>query len=184
MLWAQTHDLAQHALTLECHSVLYYSKIPTPRGRLSQRVPWSLVRGDEELGAVGVPSAVGHRDHETVVFENEVLVLEEVPIDAEKRNRALYHHSNMNHIYEVNLFPPVPSCLVMSPPSIMRSGMRRWKELPSYPNPSSPVQRVLKEKHHFTQRLHFVCSIMAPISRPCAIVSTYLKFCAVFGVIS
>ena len=131
----------------------------------SKRVPWSLVCGDEELRAVGVLSAVGHRDHEAVVFENKVLVLKEVPIDAEKRNHVLCdsNFNNVNHIYEAHLFPPVPSCLVMSPPSIMRSGMRRWKELPSYPNPSSPVQRVLKENHHFTQRLHFVCSILASI---------------------
>ena len=50
------------------------------QGRLY--IPRSLVGGDEELRAVGVLAAVGHGNHEAVVLQDKVLVLEEGPVDA------------------------------------------------------------------------------------------------------
>ena len=47
-------------------------------------IPRGLVCCDEELGAVGVLAAVGHRNDEAVVLQDKVLVLEEVPVDAAK----------------------------------------------------------------------------------------------------
>lgn len=45
--------------------------------------PWSLDRGDEELGAVGVFAGIGHAEPtRTIMLQLEVLIRETVSIDA------------------------------------------------------------------------------------------------------
>ena len=78
------HPPEHHVLPVKPVEIIELNRIRQDHIQGKLNIPRSLVGGDEELRAVGVLAAVGHGNHEAVVLQDKVLVLEEVPVDAEK----------------------------------------------------------------------------------------------------
>ena len=72
---------------------------------------------------------------------------------------------------KTHLYPPVPSCLVKSPPCIIKLGMIRWNVEFSIPNSFSPVQSTLKFSAVFgtTSPLNstLICPKVSPFALTC-----------------
>ena len=67
--------------------------------------------------------------------------------------------------------PPVPLCLVKSPPWHMKFGMTRWKIEPLNPNPFSPVQRARKFSAVLGTTSALNSMIIWPTGEPPAVIS-------------
>ena len=75
-------------------------------------LPWGG-SGDEELGAIGVLSCIGHAKKALLgVLQLEVLIWELIAVDFDELVE-MGKNWNSAHILD---FPPVPSPLVKSPP--------------------------------------------------------------------
>lgn len=87
--------------------------------------------GDEELGAVGVLSGVGHGENALLgVLELEVLIGKLFAVDCDSSQYTMSHSQETLGKHLLDL-PPVPSPLVKSPPWIINCLITRWKVDPS-----------------------------------------------------